>query len=96
MLYFIDLEIIDFSEKGLYIKNKYINNVVEVLWFFDICYIFYWVIYFNGYYENFEGNDVYIICIFIDKNGGFIWEYFCKLVVEIGLMIEDEDNILFK
>lgn len=34
LLYFTDPETMDFSEKGLYIKNKHISNVAEVLRFF--------------------------------------------------------------
>lgn len=96
LLYFTDPETIDFSEKGLYIKNKHINNVAEVLRFSDTRHTFYRVTYPNGYYENFEGNDVYITRTPIDKNGGSTWEYLRKLAAETGLMIEDEDNILSK
>lgn len=96
LLYFTDPETIDFSEKGLYIKNKHINNVAEVLRFSDTRHTFYRVTYPNGYYENFEGNDVYITRTPIDKNGGSTWEYLRKLAAETGLMTEDEDNILSK
>ena len=96
LLYFTDPETMDFSEKGLYIKNKHINNVAEVLRFSDTCHTFYRVTYHNGYYENFEGNDVYITRTPIDKNGGSTWEYLRKLAAETGLMTEDEDNILSK
>ena len=96
LLYFTDPETIDFSEKGLYIKNKHINNVAEVLRFSDTRHTFYRVTYSNGYYENFEGNDVYITRTPIDKNGGSTWEYLRKLAAETGLMTEDEDNILSK
>ena len=52
--------------------------------------------YTNGYYENFEGNDIYITRTPIEKNGGSTWEYLRKLADETGLMTEDEDNILSK
>lgn len=96
LLYFTDPEAVDLSEKGLYIKNKHINNVAEVLRFSDTCHTFYRVTYHNGYYENFEGNDVYITRTPIDKNGGSTWEYLRKLAAETGLITEDEDNILSK
>ena len=96
LLYYTDPDTIDFSEKGLYIKNKHINNVAEVLRFSDTRHTFYRVTYHNGYYENFEGNDVYITRTPIDKNGGSTWEYLRKLAAETGLMTEDEDNILSK
>ncbi len=96
LLYLTHPESIDLSEKGLYIKNKHINNVAEVLRFSDTRHTFYRVTYTNGYYENFEGNDVYITRTPIDKNGGSTWEYLRKLAAETGLMTEDEDNILSK
>ena len=96
LLYYTDPDTIDFSEKGLYIKNKHINNVAEVLRFSDTRHTFYRVTYTNGYYENFEGNDIYITRTPIEKNGGSTWEYLRKLADETGLMTEDEDNILSK
>ena len=35
LLYFTDPETMDFSEKGLYIKNKHISNMAEVLRFIE-------------------------------------------------------------
>lgn len=96
LLYLTNPETIDFSEKGLYIKNKRINNVAEVLRFSEARYTFYRVTYANGYYENFEGNEVYITRTPINKNGGSTWDYLRKMAAETGLMTEDEDNILSK
>lgn len=96
LLFFTNPKAIDFSEKGLYIKNKHNNNVAEVLRFSDTRHTFYRVTYTNGYYENFERNEVYITRTPIDKNGGSTWNYLCKLAAETGLMTEDEDNILSK
>ncbi|WP_032587026.1 AAA domain-containing protein [Bacteroides fragilis] len=96
LLFFTNPKNIDFGEKGLYINNKHINNVVDVLQFSDTRHTFYRVTYANGYYENFEGNEVYITRTPIDKNGGSTWNYLCKLAAETGLMTEDEDNILSK
>ncbi len=96
LLFFTNPKNIDFSEKGLYINNRHINNVVDVLQFSDTRHTFYRVTYANGYYENFEENEVYITRTPIDKNGGSTWNYLCKLAAETGLMTEDEDNILSK
>lgn len=96
LLYLTNPETVDFSEKGLYIKNKHINNVAEALRFSDTRHTFYRVTYTNGYYENFEGNDVYTTRTPVDKNGGSTWDYLRKLAAETGLMTEDEDNILSK
>ena len=88
---------INLGEKGLYINNKHINNVAELLRFTDGRYIFYRVTYDNGYYENLEGNEVYITRTPIDKNGGSIWDYLRKLAAETGLIAEEDyESILSK
>ncbi|MCM1516621.1 MAG: AAA domain-containing protein [Paraprevotella sp.] len=96
LLYLTHPETIDFREKGLYVKNRHINNVTELLHFSDYRYTFYRVTYHNGYYENLEGNDVYITRTPINMNGGSTWDYLRKLAAETGLMTGDEDNILSK
>lgn len=85
---------VDLIEKGLYIKNKHINNVSELLRFDDGRHIFYHVVYNNGFTENLDGDEVYVTRTPIDKNGGTIWEYLKKLAAETGLMTEEGDNIL--
>ena len=70
LLYLTHPDTINLGEKGLYINNKHINNVAELLRFTDGRYIFYRVTYDNGYYENLEGNEVYMTRTPIDKNGG--------------------------
>ena len=87
---------LELDEKGLYIKNKRITNVSELLRFTDGQYTFYRVTYTNGYYENLEGGKVYVTRTPIDKNGGSTWNYLRKLAAETGLMVEDEENILLK
>ncbi len=96
LLFLTHPESIDFSEKGLYIRNKRINDVFEILRFTDGHYTFYRVTYNNGYYECLDGNDVYITRTPIDKNGGSLWEYLQKLAEETGLLSDDEENILSK
>lgn len=96
LLYLTHPEKIGLGEKGLYIKNKHITNVSELLRFTDGRYTFYRVTYSNGYYENIEGNEVYVTRTPIDKNDGSIWKYLRKLADETGLIVEDEDNILSK
>ncbi|MBU3854917.1 MAG: AAA family ATPase [Candidatus Paraprevotella stercoravium] len=96
LLYLTHPEKIDLGEKGLYIKNKHITNVSELLRFTGGRHTFYRVTYSNGYYENLEGNEVYVTRTPIDKNGGSTWDYLRKLAAETGLMVEDEENILSK
>ena len=85
---------VDLIEKGLYIKNKHINNVSELLRFDDGRHIFYHVVYNNGFTENLDGDEVYVTRTPIDKNGGTTWEYLKKLAAETSLMTEEGDNIL--
>lgn len=96
LLYLTHPESINLGEKGLYIKNKHINNVTELLRFTNGRYTFYRVTYSNGYYENLEGNDVYITRTPINKNGGSTRDYLRKLAAETGLLTEDDESILSK
>lgn len=85
---------IDLEEKGLYIKNKHITNVSELLRFEDGRHCYYNVVYNNGYYENLVGDEVYVTRTPIDKNGSSTWDYLNKLAKETGLMTEEGENIL--
>ncbi len=96
LLYLTHPESIDLGEKGLYIKNKHISNVAELLRFTNGRYTFYRVTYANGYYENLDGCEVYITRTPIDKNGGSTWDYLRKLAAETGLLAEDDESILSK
>ena len=94
LLYLTNPTSVDLIEKGLYIKNRHITNVSELLRFDDGKHCFYHVIYNNGFTENLDGNEVYVTRTPIDKNGGTTWEYLNKLATETGLMTEEGDNIL--
>ena len=87
---------VNLDEKGLYIKNKHISNVKNILCFSDARHTFYHVTYPSGYYENLEGQHVYITRTPINKNGGSTWEYLQKLAVETGLTTEKNESILSK
>ena len=94
LLYLTNPISVDLIEKGLYIKNRHITHVSELLKFDDGRHIFYHVVYNNGFTENLDGNDVYVTRTPIDKKGGTTWEYLNKLATETGLMTEEGDNIL--
>lgn len=96
LLYLTNPEKIDIGEKGLYIQNKHITNISELLRFTDGRHSFYRVAYTNGYYENLEGSEVYVTRTPIDKNGGSTWNYLRELAAETGLMVENDENILMK
>ena len=94
LLYLTHPEAIDMGEKGLYVKNRHITDVSELLRFTDGRHTFYRVTYANSYCENLDGNDVYVTRTPIDKNGGSTWDYLRKLAAETGLTTEDDENIL--
>jgi hypothetical protein len=58
LLYLTNPISVDLIEKGLYIKNRHITNVSELLRFDDGKHCFYHVIYNNGFTENLDGNEV--------------------------------------
>lgn len=94
LLYLTHPEAIDLSEKGLYIRNRHITDVSELLRFTDGRHIFYRMTYANGYCENLDGNEVYVTRTLIDRNGGSTWDYLRKLAAETGMTTEDDENIL--
>ena len=96
LLYLTHPETIDIGEKGLYVRNRHITNVSELLRFTDGLHTFYRVTYANGYCENLNGKDVYITRTPIDENGGSTWDYLRKLAAETGLTTEEDENILSK
>ena len=96
LLYLSKPERIDIVDKGLYIQNKHITNVAELLRFTDGHHTFYRVTYTNGSVENLDGGEVYVTRTPIDKIGGSLWDYLRKLADETGLMADDETNLLSK
>ena len=96
LLYLSKPERIDIVDKGLYIQNKHITNVAELLRFTDGHYTFYRVTYTNGSVENLAGREVYVTRTPIDKIGSSLWDYLRKLADETGLMADDKTNLLSK
>ncbi len=94
LLYLTNPVSINLEEKGLYVRNKHITNVSELLRFDDGRHYYYYVVYNNGNYDNLVGDEVYVTRTPIDKNGGSTWDYLNKLVAETGLMTEEKENIL--
>lgn len=96
LLYLSKPERIDIVDKGLYIQNKHIVNVAELLRFTDGHHTFYRVTYTNGSFENLDGGEVYVTRTPIDKIGSSLWDYLRKLADETGLMADDKTNLLSK
>lgn len=96
LLYLSKPERIDIVEKGLYIQDKHITNVAELLRFTDGHHTFYRVTYTNGSFENLAGREVYVTRTPIDKIGSSLWDYLRKLADETGLMADDKTNLLSK
>ena len=96
LLYLSKPERIDIVDKGLYIQDKHITNVAELLCFTDGHHTFYRVTYTNGSVENLGGRGVYVTRTPIDKIGSSLWDYLRKLADETGLMADDKTNLLSK
>lgn len=96
LLYLSKPERIDIVDKGLYIQDKHITNVAELLRFTDGHHTFYRVTYTNGSVENLYGREVYVTRTPIDKIGASLWDYLRKLADETGLMADDKTNLLSK
>ena len=60
LLYLTHPETIDIGEKGLYVRNRHITDISELLRFTDGRHTFYRVTYTNGHSVNLDGNDVYV------------------------------------
>ena len=95
LLYLTSPEAIELGDRGLYVHNRRVANVKELLRFADGQHTFYHLTYSNGYSENLEGREVYITRTPINESCGSTWDYLCKLAAETGLTVEDDDeNIL--
>lgn len=96
LLYFTQPEAIDIQNKGVYINNRRISDVAELLRFKQGYYCFYHITYNNGYAENLDGKNVYITRTPLNEIGGSTWDYLLKLAEETGLCDEEGNNILYK
>lgn len=96
LLYLTHPEHINLDEKGLFIRNRRINDITELLRYTDGRYTFYRVTYSNGFYENLEGGEVYVTRTPLNKINGTVWEYLQKLAAETGLTTDSDENILSK
>lgn len=96
LLYLTNPGIVDIEDKGLYVRNRRVTNLKELLRFSDGYYTFYHVVYANGYYEDLDGRDVYITRTPISRGNGSMWDYLRKLVDETGLLSDDNENLLSK
>lgn len=96
LLYLRDPEVINIVDRGLYVRNKRITDIVELLCFANPQHRFYRVTYTSGYTECLDGQEVYVTRTRIDQVGGSTWDYLKKLADETGLCASDGTNILSK
>ena len=96
LLYLKDPKPINIVHRGLYVRNKRISDIAELLCFAYSTYNFYRVTHTNGYVECLDGREVYITRTPIDLTGGSTWDYLKKLAAETGLCASDGTNILAK
>ena len=96
LLFIHDPEVVNLEGRGLYVRNKRVSNIAELLRFTSPQRNFYRVTYTNGYVECLDGRKVYITRTPIDLTGGSTWDYLKKLAAETGLCASDGTNILAK
>lgn len=96
LLYLTNPEVVDIDRKGLYINNRRITGISELLRFSTYNQSFYRITYTNGFEESFEGKNVYVTRTPINESGGSTWDYLNKLAEETGLCDEDGNNVLSK
>ena len=70
LLFLSDPEVIDLEEKGMYVNNKRIGDVAELLCFSTPQEKFYRVTHTNGFVECLDGRQVYVTRTPVDKIGG--------------------------
>lgn len=96
LLFIHDPEVVNLEGRGLYVRNKRVSNIAELLRFTSPQRDFYRVTYTNGYVECLDGRKVYITRTPIDLTGGSTWDYLKKLAAETGLQNNDGSNSLEK
>ena len=96
LLFLSDPEVIDLEEKGMYVNNKRIGDVAELLCFSTPQEKFYRVTHTNGFVECLDGRQVYVTRTPVDQIGGGVWDYLRKLADETGLCDEEGNNSLAK
>ena len=96
LLVLSDPEVIDLEEKGMYVNNKRIGDVAELLCFSTPQEKFYRVTHTNGFVECLDGRQVYVTRTPVDQIGGGVWDYLRKLADETGLCDEEGNNSLAK
>ena len=96
LLFIHDPEVVNLEGWGLYVRNKRVSNIAELLRFTSPQRNFYRVTYTNGYVECLDGRKVYITRTPIDLTGGSTWDYLKKLAAETGLQDNDGSNSLEK
>ena len=96
LLVLSDPEVIDLEEKGMYVNNKRIGDVAELLCFSTPQEKFYRVTHTNGFVESLDGRQVYVTRTPVDQIGGGVWDYLRKLADETGLCDEEGNNSLAK
>ena len=80
----------------MYVNNKRIGDVAELLCFSTPQEKFYRVTHTNGYVECLDGRQVYVTRTPVDQIGSGVWDYLRKLADETGLCDEEGNNSLAK
>jgi len=93
-------EKIDLDGRGLYIRKRHIMNADEVLRFTDGNQTYWHITYQNGYYEDYNENDVYLSRTKIHAENSGLWKFLNHIALETGLQLavdgKESTNLLQK
>lgn len=94
LIYMTQPEEVDLTERGMYIGNRRITEVVRLLRFISEQGVFYTAIYASGKMEHMDGCRVYVTRTPIDQIDASVWSYLRKLAEETGLLSPNGQSLL--
>lgn len=94
LIYMTQPEEVDLTERGMYIGNRRITEVVRLLRFTSEQGVFYTAIYTSGKMEHMDGCRVYVTRTPIDQIDASVWSYLRKMAEETGLLSPNGQSLL--
>lgn len=87
---------IELEDRGLFVRNRRVRDVTEILLFARGEQMYYRIYDSNGCAQNLHHGEVYITRMPIAHGGGSLWSYLMRIAQETGLSSEDGANILVR
>ena len=80
---------IELEDRGLFVRNRRVRDVTEILLFARGEQMYYRIYDNNGCAQNLHHGEVYITRMPIAHGGGSLWSYLMRIAQETGLSSED-------